>query len=1277
MHRVKLLAWAYLFLIMANDVVLATYHWRISDDEKKIEAVFDTPYALAVPGALVDFVRQMENVRDYGESYTQLQQAMRKISSREKMDDPNFEATFRISEQSCLNSHGIPLEPQSFHTSYSAELCPEFHETYRGYTTFLKEYFDTPPDNEKRPPRCQYWFDAMRMKGAYHIDFSVLKIKPQNESPDPAYAHILQRFFPQFLKFDPKDPKPFAVALASMLSHHDERVSNNPYLHMAAAAYWRSLGRLSEALDCYRSGVHFIHKPRRVEHSRFFSEFGKEAITLATGTLLTRVGFADVAQVIFEYFRDEKASPKCYRAMALGAAGDASVLTGPEDGSRKGFRDEAALSKLSEEERSSMFAPALQDYAKALQLIQQLQARGKDGEALQAAKEATTEKSALLSCHIKLTYALEHQKENLDKLVQEKNRFNEVYTKQKDVEVRMLKLAASHGLHRVQKMFYESIKYGYNPRRICKMAYINRFPQTKRRENLATFVVCEATSEKAYEESMVEQRKQTLVGRPPQNESSWRVADVFPRNKVYEKKLEALRAQTLKVPQMPRKYPKELEKDRERPWRRVDWPNSVDCQAVVSRSDPFRLETFPQVFISPEHRGYIVSEFVTKFIGLEANEELPLPWFEPRCDSVEDVTLEAFKRFESLNRVYDKEMDRSDPTVAEKSLKTVLVRLADRIIDEYEMGGRIWTLINYKIGPQWVAYNLAGLYWRVQGNAYQAIRCLSQAVRESPTESYIALVQMSQVFLRATRSVADSHEFLQKQFSPFPYRDPLFYYVQGRMKLLMHDVDKAIQHLKDAMDKNPDDEVIAEDLLKVACSGMSTKPAISSKYPTVCCSPLVQNAVCIRPRENAPEQCYVIETDAKLVQHGRLVYHRCNGVYTGVSKKTSDYANIVSPFLPVFNTVSRKDDLSYWIDDADSIQTVESKELPLDYGGTQSFFAQRPAEWWMNAKSEMRYEVQHVESDVDEWEEEVDSDLAVVPPKPLSFLWIREKTLMLNYDAKAPSHLPSPSTHQIRRGVAVFPPPRVNTNSCNGVSKLEVLFDNAPSTWVSVTAKGEDIEKYVDLRGPIPGIASLQPVCPFIDKYENSPILGLDHIPAFALSDQFLFYKPEKALTDALKSLGNERDSIEHVAARLHTALLASGAGSNGKRVNWLLCVLSSLYWRVSGDAENAMNCLRCALHSAPPQMRDVALVSLANICHQAGLLNSALIAAGAALTTSPTLVAIHFTLANIYASIGDYQRALEFYYSTLSLQSNFLPAKERIRAIYCNSGQKFDFQTA
>lgn len=125
-------------------------------------------------------------------------------------------------------------------------------------------------------------------------------------------------------------------------------------------------------------------------------------------------------------------------------------------------------------------------------------------------------------------------------------------------------------------------------------------------------------------------------------------------------------------------------------------------------------------------------------------------------------------------------------------------------------------------------------------------------------------------------------------------------------------------------------------------------------------------------------------------------------------------------------------------------------------------------------------------------------------------------------------------------------------------------------------------------------------------------------------------------------------------------------------------------------------------------------------------------IISGAALDLSPSIVSIHFTIANIYSSMvsnrlcvlvflpsflfiddyntripplgyhscinytyspsllyspflsiiftypfpfqGDFERALNFYYSTIALQSTFEPAKERVRAIYCfHEGEKYN----
>lgn len=43
-------------------------------------------------------------------------------------------------------------------------------------------------------------------------------------------------------------------------------------------------------------------------------------------------------------------------------------------------------------------------------------------------------------------------------------------------------------------------------------------------------------------------------------------------------------------------------------------------------------------------------------------------------------------------------------------------------------------LFSQGVGPQWLLYNLAGLYWRVHGNLYNGIECLRRAVATAPEE---------------------------------------------------------------------------------------------------------------------------------------------------------------------------------------------------------------------------------------------------------------------------------------------------------------------------------------------------------------------------------------------------------------------------------------------------------------------------------------------------------------------------------------------------------------
>ena len=84
---------------------------------------------------------------------------------------------------------------------------------------------------------------------------------------------------------------------------------------------------------------------------------------------------------------------------------------------------------------------------------------------------------------------------------------------------------------------------------------------------------------------------------------------------------------------------------------------------------------------------------------------------------------------------------------------------------------------------------------------------------------------------------------------------------------------------------------------------------------------------------------------------------------------------------------------------------------------------------------------------------------------------------------------------------------------------------------------------------------------------------------------------------------------------------------------SWALGCLGALYWRVQGDAPNAINCLRMALMNASLNNKHIPLLSLANILHKAGSINDALEIALAALESSPETVVIHFSIGNMYAA--------------------------------------------
>ncbi|XP_003741463.1 tetratricopeptide repeat protein 17 [Galendromus occidentalis] len=119
---------------------------------------------------------------------------------------------------------------------------------------------------------------------------------------------------------------------------------------------------------------------------------------------------------------------------------------------------------------------------------------------------------------------------------------------------------------------------------------------------------------------------------------------------------------------------------------------------------------------------------------------------------------------------------------------------------------------------------------------------------------------------------------------------------------------------------------------------------------------------------------------------------------------------------------------------------------------------------------------------------------------------------------------------------------------------------------------------------------------------------------------------------------------------------------------NWTAFNLAALYWRERGSAAAAVECLRRALHVSPHEVKDVALISLANVLHRGHRSDEAAVVVHAAIDIAPDNPICHFTLGNIYAVLGEYNKSVICYDNMLKLQPEFRSARQRLHAVRCHA---------
>ncbi len=91
--------------------------------------------------------------------------------------------------------------------------------------------------------------------------------------------------------------------------------------------------------------------------------------------------------------------------------------------------------------------------------------------------------------------------------------------------------------------------------------------------------------------------------------------------------------------------------------------------------------------------------------------------------------------------------------------------------------------------------------------------------------------------------------------------------------------------------------------------------------------------------------------------------------------------------------------------------------------------------------------------------------------------------------------------------------------------------------------------------------------------------MTLDHLSGVRHRSH-LHLASEAGLTEAFQGLTGEVGvSVDEMATRIANSM-------EGNATSWVLSTAAALYWRVRGNAEEAVNCLRHSLYYAPRDMK-------------------------------------------------------------------------------------------
>nr|CAI5851357.1 unnamed protein product [Callosobruchus analis] len=95
---------------------------------------------------------------------------------------------------------------------------------------------------------------------------------------------------------------------------------------------------------------------------------------------------------------------------------------------------------------------------------------------------------------------------------------------------------------------------------------------------------------------------------------------------------------------------------------------------------------------------------------------------------------------------------------------------------------------------------------------------------------------------------------------------------------------------------------------------------------------------------------------------------------------------------------------------------------------------------------------------------------------------------------------------------------------------------------------------------------------------------------------------------------------------------------------SWVHYNLAAIFWRVKGDGDKAIDCIKRAIQYVPSEYQDIPLYNLAGILHQARHSKEAAMILQKAIEIAPEQAIHYLAIGNVYAALGDYNRSVGYY---------------------------------